>query len=62
MAFGATETMTVCTGMPTGTPAEYWAGSAGKQHPGNTLKIVDPVTREPVALGQLGEMCIKGRP
>jgi fatty-acyl-CoA synthase len=60
MAFGATETMTVCTGFPTDTPAAVWADSCGRPHPGNTLKIVDAVTQAVVPRGELGELCIKG--
>lgn len=60
MAFGTTETMTVCTGFPAGTPAEVCAASSGRPHPGNTLKIVDPLSNAVVPLGALGEVCIKG--
>jgi len=60
MAFGTTETMTVCTGFPADTPAEYYKGSFGAPLPGNTLKIVDPMTGEILPLGEKGEMCIKG--
>jgi len=60
MAFGTTETMTVCTGMDADTPPEYYLGSFGKPFPGNILKIVDPMTGEVLPLGQKGEMCIKG--
>jgi acyl-CoA synthetase (AMP-forming)/AMP-acid ligase II len=60
MAFGTTETMTVCTGMDADTPPEYYLGSFGKPFPGNILKIVDPMTGQILPLGQKGEMCIKG--
>lgn len=60
MAFGTTETMTVCTGFPASTPKEIWGDSSGVPFPGNTLKIVDPVSRAPVLVGEIGEMCIKG--
>jgi fatty-acyl-CoA synthase len=60
MAFGTTETMTVCTGFPSGTPKELCADGSGRPYPGNTLKIVDPLTQVVVPLGELGEMCIKG--
>ncbi len=60
MAFGATETMTICTGFPAGTPVELTGDSCGRPHPGNTLKIVDPVTAAVLPLGELGELCIKG--
>jgi fatty-acyl-CoA synthase len=60
MAFGTTETMTVCTGFPSGTPAELCADSSGRPYPGNVLKIVEPDTGVVVPLGELGEMYIKG--
>ncbi|MCB2060838.1 MAG: AMP-binding protein [Novosphingobium sp.] len=60
MAFGTTETMTVCTGMDADTPPEYYLESFGKPFPGNILKIVDPMTGEILPLGAKGEMCIKG--
>lgn len=60
MAFGTTETMTICTAFTADTSAEDYAGSAGAPLPGNTLKIVDPHTGAVVPRGQRGEMCIKG--
>ena len=60
MSFGTTETMTICTAMTADTPAEFYAGSFGQPLPGNTLKIIDPLTRELMPLGEKGEMCIKG--
>jgi len=60
MAFGTTETMTVCTGFPSDASTELRADSSGVPYPGNTLKIVDPATRALLPVGELGEMCIKG--
>jgi fatty-acyl-CoA synthase len=60
MAFGTTETMTVCTGFSADTPPERYLGSAGAPLPGNILKIVDPLTGAVVPRGARGEMCIKG--
>lgn len=60
MSFGTTETMTICTSFSADTPPERYAGSFGAPLPGNTLKIVDPLTGKPVPLGERGEMCIKG--
>ena len=60
MSFGTTETMTICTSRCADEPDEIYAGSMGRPLPGNTLKIVDPLTGRPVPLGQRGEMCIKG--
>jgi len=60
MAFGTTETMTVCTGFSADTPQEYYLTSCGGPLPGNTLKIVDPMTGEIRPRGQVGELCVKG--
>lgn len=60
MAFGTTETMTICTAFDAETSEADYAGSAGAPLPGNILKIVDPVTRAIVPIGEHGEMCIKG--
>lgn len=60
MAFGTTETMTICTGLTADATPEEYAGSFGKPFPGNTLKIIDPLTRVVKPIGERGEMCIKG--
>ncbi len=59
-AFGTTETMSICTCIGREASAEDYAGSFGVPLPGNTLKIVDPLTHEVVPVGEAGEMCIKG--
>jgi fatty-acyl-CoA synthase len=59
-AFGTTETMTICTAFDANTSAEAYAGSVGAPLPGNSLKIIDPVSGKIVPLGSRGEMCIKG--
>lgn len=60
MAFGTTETFTVCTGFTADTSKEYYNGSFGGPHPGNVLKIVDQHTREILPMGAIGELCVKG--
>jgi len=60
MSFGTTETMTICTSRVAGVSDEAYAGSMGEVLPGNTIKIVDPLTGEVKPLGEAGEMCIKG--
>jgi fatty-acyl-CoA synthase len=60
MAFGTTETMTICTAFDADTSEADYAGSAGAPLPGNILKIVDPLTAVIVPRGVRGEMCIKG--
>ena len=60
MSFGTTETMTICTAPTPGEKGAAGAGSFGVPLPGNTLKIVDPLTGTVVPRGDHGEMCIKG--
>ena len=60
MTFGTTETMTAATSYTAGTSIEQYAGSAGVPLPGNTLKIIDPMTGVVVPRGERGELCIKG--
>jgi fatty-acyl-CoA synthase len=59
-AFGTTETMTICTAFDADTSPDDYAGSVGAPLPGNSLKIVDPLTGAIVPIGERGEMCIKG--
>jgi len=58
--YGATETFTVSTTFPSGTPQEEIAGSSGKPQPGGFVKIVDPLSGETVPLGERGEIAVKG--
>ena len=60
MAFGTTETMTVCTGFAADTPAEVYQGSMGAPLPGNVVKMVDQDTGAVVPMGMIGEFCVKG--
>ena len=60
-AFGSTETLTI------NTSAFFGEGSSETRYeghglplPGNTLKIVDPLTGEVVPLGERGEIAVKG--
>jgi len=60
MAFGTTETMTICTSAAGDPMAVTAPGCCGKPLPGNTLKIVDPRSGAILPRGDNGEMCIKG--
>jgi acyl-CoA synthetase (AMP-forming)/AMP-acid ligase II len=61
LAFGTTETLTVMTHLTAAVPwSERKPGDFGPPLPGNTLKIVDPMTGEIVPQGQRGEVAIKG--
>lgn len=55
-SYGTTETLTIHTSSPPSTAA----GSSGAPLPGNTLKIVDPVTRTVLPRGARGEIAVKG--
>jgi fatty-acyl-CoA synthase len=58
--YGNTETFTLSTGYPANTPYEVAAGGHGVPLPGNSLKIVDPLTGRVVPVGERGEIAIKG--
>ncbi|MDE8653505.1 class I adenylate-forming enzyme family protein [Novosphingobium album (ex Liu et al. 2023)] len=60
MSFGCTETMTICTSFTADTEQALYEGSFGAPLPGNTLKIVEPISGRVLPRGQIGEMCIKG--
>ncbi len=59
IAFGATETLAINTAFPPSTPANVTEGY-GLPLPGNTLKIVDPMTGAILKRGERGELAIKG--
>src|SRR5262249_30841885 len=58
-SYGTTETLTICTSSPPRAPSDT-PGSSGAPLPGNTLKIVDPVTGALVRRGERGEIAVKG--
>ena len=58
--YGNTETFTLCTGYPANTTRDQSRGSHGRPLPGNTVKIVDPLTGNVVPLGAVGEIAVKG--
>lgn len=59
-AYGNTETLTLSTVHPSGTPESECAGNHGRPLPGNTVRIVDPLTGEVAARGERGEITVKG--
>ena len=59
-AYGNTETFTINTGYPSCTADSVHEGSHGPPLPGNTAKIVDPLTGETLPLGERGELAVKG--
>lgn len=58
--YGATETFTLVSNFPSGTPEEEIAGSFGKAQPGGIFKIVDPHSGAILPLGERGEIAVKG--
>ena len=59
-SYGSTETFTLSTCFPPGTPHSIAGDSHGVPLPGNTLKIVDPVSGETLPRGEHGEIAVKG--
>ena len=59
-AFGSTETLSINTIFPSGTPREMYEGNHGVPCPGNTIRIVDPLTGAVLPRGQSGEIAVKG--
>jgi fatty-acyl-CoA synthase len=59
-SYGSTETFTITTGYPTDSPRDVMAGSHGFALPGNTIKIVDPLSGKILERGALGEIAVKG--
>jgi fatty-acyl-CoA synthase len=59
-AYGVTETFTINVAYPASTPAQIVGESYGQPLPGNTLKIVDPLTGAVLPRGERGEIAVKG--
>jgi fatty-acyl-CoA synthase len=59
-SYGATETFTIVSGFPAGTPDAVGGDSHGAALHGCTIKIVDPLTGETKPRGQSGEIAVKG--
>ncbi len=59
-AYGTTETLTLTTVHPSGTPADVVKGNHGLPLPGNTIRIVDPLTGHVLRRGEPGEIAVKG--
>ncbi|PTU30452.1 class I adenylate-forming enzyme family protein [Stenotrophobium rhamnosiphilum] len=59
-AYGSTETFTLVTVYPSGTPAADAEGNNGLPVSGNTIRVVDPLSGQVVPLGQAGEIAVKG--
>jgi fatty-acyl-CoA synthase len=59
-AYGNTETLTLSTMHKSGTPDEIARGNHGFAMPGNTLRIIDPLTGELLSGAAVGEIAVKG--
>lgn len=59
-AYGNTETFTLISVFPAGTPEEVAGKSHGLPTAGSTIKIVDPLTGATMPLGERGEIAVKG--
>jgi len=59
-AYGNTETFTLISVYPSGTPMVVQGTSHGVPTAGATIKIVDPMTGETMPLGERGEIAVKG--
>jgi fatty-acyl-CoA synthase len=59
-AYGNTETFTISSCFAANTPEAVAGDSHGEPLPGNTFKIVDPLTGATVPRGERGEIAVKG--
>jgi len=59
-AYGNTETLTINTAYPSGTPTAEMEGNHGPPLPGNTVRIVDPLSGDELKRGEVGEIAVKG--
>jgi fatty-acyl-CoA synthase len=59
-SFGMTETFTLTSNLPTDAPAPMRNATAGKPLPGMSIRILDTKTGDPLAIGDKGEIAVKG--
>ncbi len=59
-AYGCTETFTLISVFPSGTPPEQAKNSYGTPTAGSVIKIVDPLTGHTMPIGERGEIAVKG--
>jgi fatty-acyl-CoA synthase len=59
-AYGNTETLTICSIHPSGTPPDIAQGNHGFPMAGNIIRIVDALTGAVLPVGEIGEIAVKG--
>jgi len=59
-AYGTSETLTLSTVHPSGTPAADVEGNHGLPLPGNTVRIIDSEMGRSLKRGEIGEIAVKG--
>jgi acyl-CoA synthetase (AMP-forming)/AMP-acid ligase II len=59
-AYGTSETLTLSTAHPSGTPPAEVQGNHGRPLPGNTVRIIDPENGRSAKRGEIGEIAVKG--
>jgi fatty-acyl-CoA synthase len=59
-AYGLSETFTIASMLRADAPAALRQSSSGEPLSGMVIRIVDPVTGEPLAAGEEGEIAVKG--
>jgi acyl-CoA synthetase (AMP-forming)/AMP-acid ligase II len=59
-AYGLTETMSSLASAPADTPTEVRTGNYGWILPGNSIRILDPTSGEPLGVDAEGEITVKG--
>ena len=60
IGYGLTEASPIITQTSVDDPIEVRVGTVGRALPGIEVKIVHPITREPVPMGEAGELCARG--
>ncbi len=60
IGYGQTEASPIITQTSVDDPIEVRVGTVGRPIPGVDVRVVDPLTRQEVALGEAGELCARG--